>query len=131
MTVTTKEMKRLVATAQSYERSMLWLEKVTKLEAHIKEMEALGIEDEWVREQTEQLRLQRARMQHLRISGKLAHERLEQIMGEITNDYIYQILSRHFLLGQTWGQIAVAIGGGNSADGVRKTAVRYLAAIQI
>ncbi len=129
--MTTKQMKQLVATAQSYERSLIWLEKVTKLEAHIKEMERLGVEDEWLKQQTNELKLQRARMQHLRVTGQLAHERLEQIMGEITNEYIYQILSRHFLLNQTWGQIALAIGGGNSADGVRKTAVRYLAKIQL
>ena len=129
--MTTKQMNQLVATAQSYERSVLWLEKVARLEAHIKELEGLGVEDQWLQEQLSQLRLQRARMQHLYTTGKLAHERLEQIMGEITNDYIYQILSRHFLLRQTWGQIAVAIGGGNSADGVRKTAARYLACIDV
>lgn len=129
--MTTQQMKQLVNTAQSYERSLIWLEKVTKLEAHIKEMQRLGVEDEWLQEQTNELKLQRARMQHLRVTGQLAHERLEQIMGQITNDYIYQILSRHFLLKQTWGQIALAIGGGNSADGVRKTAVRYLAKIPL
>lgn len=129
--MTTQQMKQLVNTAQSYERSLIWLEKVTKLEAHIKEMQRLGVEDEWLQEQTNELKLQRARMQHLRVTGQLAHERLEQIMGQITNEYIYQILSRHFLLKQTWGQIALAIGGGNSADGVRKTAVRYLAKIPL
>lgn len=129
--MTTKQLKELVGKAQSYERSLIWLEKVTKLEAHIKEMERLGVEDEWLQEQTNELKVQRARMQHLRITGQLAHERLEQIMGEITNDYIYQILSRHFLLKQTWGQIALAIGGGNSADSIRKTAVRYLAKIEL
>ena len=129
--MTTQQMKQLVNTAQSYERSQIWLEKVTKLEAHIKEMQRLGVEDEWLQEQTNELKLQRARMQHLRVTGQLAHERLEQIMGQITNEYIYQILSRHFLLKQTWGQIALAIGGGNSADGVRKTAVRYLAKIPL
>ncbi len=129
--MTTKEMKQLVSTAQSYERSLMWLEKVTKLEAHIKEMEKMGVEDRWLQEQTTELKLQRARMQHLRVTGRMAHERLEQIMGEITNEYVYQILSRHFLLKQTWGQIAIAIGGGNSADGIRKTAVRYLANIEV
>ncbi len=127
--LTTKDMEKLVNTARSYERSRLLMEKVLRLEAHIKEMKKMGADDEWLQEQTRQLELQRARMQHLRVTGSLAHTHLQQIMGEITDDYLYQILSRHFLQGHTWVQIAAAVGGGNSPDSVRKAAARYLATI--
>lgn len=127
--LTTKQFAQLVHTAQSYDRGRLLLEKVLRLEKHIRELKSMGVEDEWLCEQTRQLELQRARMQHLRVTGSLAHDRLQEIMGEITDDYLYQILSRHFLKGHTWAQIATAIGGGNTPDSIRKTASRYLATL--
>lgn len=124
--MTTKEMKALVSTARSYERSQLWMEKVLRLERKLQEMERLGAEQGWLAEQRRLLEQQRAQTHALRVTSRAAHERLQQIMGEITDDYLYQILSRHYLKGHSWGNIALALGGGNTAESVRKIASRYL-----
>ena len=128
--MTTKEMKTLVATARSYERSQLWMEKVLRMERKLEEMERLGAEGEWLEEQRRLLELQRAQTQYLRVTAREAHERLQQIFGGITDDYIYQLLSRHYLQGHSWLNIARHFGGGNTPDSVRKAASRYLAKLQ-
>ena len=125
--MTTKEMKTLVNTARSYERSQLWMEKVVRLERHIEDMKKMGADEEWLEEQCRLLEQQRAQTHYLRVTAKAAHERLQQIIGEITDNHIYQIISRHFLRGHTWESIALGLGGGNTADSVRKAAARYLA----
>lgn len=123
--MTSKEMRELVATARSYERGKLWMEKTLKLEHQLENLKKMGGNEEWLREQTRLLERQRARAQYLWVVGKQAHERLEELMGQISQEHIYQILSRHYLKGQTWEHIALSLGG-NTADSVRKAATRYL-----
>jgi hypothetical protein len=62
--------------------------------------------------------------------------RLDELMElvEETNEYIHtiddslmrQILSLRYINGLTWEQVAAHIGGGNTADSVRKAADRFL-----
>jgi len=101
------------------------MEKTLKLEHQIQKLKKMGVDEEWLKEQARLLEQQRARAQYLWVVGKQAHERLEELMGQITQEHIYQILSRHYLQGHTWEQIAMSLGG-NTADSVRKTATRYL-----
>lgn len=62
--------------------------------------------------------------------------RVEELMDvvEETNEFIEsiddsltrQIISLRYVNGLSWGQVANHIGGANTADSVRKVAVRYL-----
>ena len=58
-----------------------------------------------------------------------AHERLNCIVMGAQDEMIRCILSRYYLHGDSWQQVAAHIGGGNSPDGVRKLAARYLASL--
>ena len=124
--VTTKEMKALVALARGYERATLLMEKVTRLQNKRRELESLGADARWLAEMDGEIARQKQQVSHLMDSSRDAHLKLQKIMGEIEDEYIYQLLSRHYLGSQSWVQIARTVGGGNTADAVRKTATRYL-----
>ena len=42
------------------------------------------------------------------------------------NDYYSVLLRWHYIEGKTWASIALAIGGGNTEDGVKKACHRYV-----
>lgn len=70
-----------------------------------------------------------------RLQRKL-NRRAEELLDlvEETNDYIEniddsfirQIISLRYVNGLSWNQVAMSIGGNNTADSVRKVAERYL-----
>ncbi len=51
---------------------------------------------------------------------------IERCVQELDDGYIRAILSLRYLEGLTWGQVAMRLGGGNSPDGVRMAARRFL-----
>lgn len=53
------------------------------------------------------------------------HAAFEFVAG-IKDSQTRQIIFLRFIKGMTWGQVALKIGGGNTSDGVRKRAVRYI-----
>lgn len=53
-------------------------------------------------------------------------ERLEEYIDTVPDSLIRQILTLRYVNGLSWRQIAVHIGGGNTADSVRKACMRYL-----
>ena len=124
--MTSSEMKQLVRLAQSYDRAELLAEKNTRLQAKISKLEQEGAGEGFVALYKDQLRQQEKQMKRLLAESSEAHRRLWEILGEVPDEYIYQILTRHYLSGHSWVRIAMSLGGKNSADGVRKTAARYL-----
>lgn len=52
--------------------------------------------------------------------------RLERYISEIPDSYLRQTFYYRFVLGLSWRQVAFRLGGGNTADGVRKACRRYL-----
>lgn len=53
--------------------------------------------------------------------------RLERYIAAIDDSLIRQIFTYRFIHGQSWEQVAECVGGGNTSDGCRMAATRYLA----
>ena len=53
-------------------------------------------------------------------------EEIEEYINTIDDSLTRQILSLRYVNGLTWEQVAASIGGGNTADSVRKVAERFL-----
>ena len=47
-------------------------------------------------------------------------------ISSIEDSQTRQIIFLRFIKGMTWGQVAIKVGGGNTDEGVRKRAVRYI-----
>ncbi len=65
------------------------------------------------------------------ISAKITqclHERnrLERYIADIPDSFTRQIFTLRFVKGFTWVQVACHVGGGNTADCVRKVCARYV-----
>ena len=52
--------------------------------------------------------------------------RLNRYIATIEDSQMRQILSLRYVNGMSWTQVAFSIGGGNTADGVRKRHDRFL-----
>lgn len=78
-----------------------------------------GMEDE-VREVREIIRKKQRR--NMRERAKL-----EKWIAGIPDSLTRQVFTLRFVHDQTWVQVAVAVGGGNTEDSVRKLAKRYAA----
>lgn len=52
--------------------------------------------------------------------------RLNRYIGTVDDSLTRQILSLRYINGLTWNQVALSIGGGNTADGVKKRAYREI-----
>lgn len=73
-------------------------------------------------------KLKRLKRRLERRKEDLQDKRLEidEFIGEIDDSLTRQIITLRYVNGLTWGQVAAHIGGGNTADGVRKQCHRYL-----
>ncbi len=56
----------------------------------------------------------------------IEYNRLTRWLSEIEDPMIYDILYLRYVSGMTWRQVAFSVGGGNTEEGVRKTAARYI-----
>lgn len=56
----------------------------------------------------------------------LEYRRLQRFIALIDDSLIRQILTGRYIDGKNWTQVALQVGGGNTADGVRKAADRFL-----
>ena len=50
-------------------------------------------------------------------------------ISSIEDSQTRQIIFLRFIKGMTWGQVAIKVGGGNTDEGVRKRAVRYITSV--
>lgn len=57
-------------------------------------------------------------------------EELENYIATVPDSLIRQILTLRYVNGLSWAQVAAHIGGGNTADSVRKMCNRYLKRFQ-
>ena len=53
-------------------------------------------------------------------------EELEEYVDTVPDSLIRQIITLRYINGLSWQQVAQHIGGGNTADGVRKLCNRYI-----
>lgn len=56
----------------------------------------------------------------------IEYNRLNRYISEIDDSLVRQILSLRYVNGFKWNQVALHIGGDNTADGVRKAHDRFL-----
>ena len=49
-----------------------------------------------------------------------------RFISSIEDSQTRQIIFLRYIKGMSWGQVAIKIGGGNTDDGVRKRAIRYI-----
>ena len=56
----------------------------------------------------------------------LEYRRLQRFIALIDDSLIRQILTGRYVDGKNWAQVALQVGGGNTADSVRKAADRFL-----
>ena len=56
----------------------------------------------------------------------LEYRRLQRFIALIDDSLIRQILTVRYVDGKNWNQVALQVGGGNTADSVRKAADRFL-----
>ena len=54
------------------------------------------------------------------------YDRLTQYIFSVKDSWMRQILTRRYVDGMSWVQVAARLGGGNTADGVRKAHDRFL-----
>lgn len=54
------------------------------------------------------------------------YNRLNRYIASIDNSSMRQVLTLRFVDGLSWNQVACGIGGGNTADSVRKACERFL-----
>lgn len=52
--------------------------------------------------------------------------RLEQYIANVDDSYMRQILTLRYVYGYSWHKVALRIGGGNTADGIKKRCQRYI-----
>lgn len=57
----------------------------------------------------------------------IEYNRLNRYIAEVEDSLMRQILSLRYVNGLTWEQVAAHVGGGNTADCVKKSCYRYLA----
>lgn len=55
------------------------------------------------------------------------HEQIEEFIENVNDSLIRQVLFERYIRGKSWTAVAMAVGGGNTPDGVRKTADRFFA----
>ncbi len=54
------------------------------------------------------------------------YNRLNRYIANVQDSLTRQIMALRFVNGMSWNQVAMSIGGGNTADGVRMLISRYL-----
>lgn len=54
------------------------------------------------------------------------YNRLNRYIANVQDSLTRQIMALRFVNGMSWNQVAMSVGGGNTADGVRKQVTRYL-----
>ena len=57
----------------------------------------------------------------------IEYNRLNRYIASVDDSLIRQILSLRYVDGMSWLQVAIKVGGGNTADSVKKQCYRFLA----
>lgn len=65
------------------------------------------------------------RIRELEAENRIIRRILSEYINEIDDPVISLILRERFLRGKSWQSVALSLGGGNSADGVRMKIKRH------
>lgn len=129
--MTPKEFKILCRSADAGEQAVAVLERVERQLASLAALKIKGAPPVWQEARRMELYEQRLRAQEV-VATAISHKaRLERIIRGAPDVQLMQILEmrckRHF----SWQQIAWRLGGGNTADAVRKRVTRYLQGVKL
>ena len=127
--MTTKQMKALSFACQSAEEAEYMMEKITRLLAQCDTLSAMGADREWVQTRRADLMHEAARAKTVLAHSREQCARFEEILCGCPDGQTEQILRLRFQRHYSWQNIALRLGGGNTGEGVRKRAARYLAAV--
>lgn len=95
---------------------LYWLRKEVALdERRIKELE-----------NTPELVEVKAEIEKKYVRIKAEWTRLEQYIANVDDSYMRQILTLRYAYNYSWRKVALRIGGGNTADGVKKRCQRFV-----
>ena len=59
-------------------------------------------------------------------NDQIEAERIHKFIDNISDKLTRRIFALRFIDGKSWVRISLKIGGGNTADGIRKRVYRYL-----
>jgi len=82
-----------------------------------------GIDEDWYKRRVKRLKQKLQRRIDELIEKR---EKLEDFIATVEDGLMRQILALRYINGLSWRQVAKHIGGGNTADSVRKYHDRYL-----
>lgn len=127
--MTVKQMNRLAADTKLYEQSLQLCGRLDRMIRQTEELCARGADPEWVAERMQALQKDLASAKRTVASVRAKREQLRRIIGGAPNEILRMILSLRYERNCSWAGVAVRLGGGNTPDGVRKQAARYLATV--
>lgn len=128
--MTVKEMKELSLAGLAYENANHLMYKITRLLAESEKLGSMGADKEWLTAHRKDLMQQAATAKAVLVRSTAQREQLRKIISSAPDEQLRQILEMRFCRQMAWERIAIRIGGGNTADGIRKRAVRYLATLK-
>ncbi len=128
--MTAKDLKELCRSVDAGEQAIAMLERVERQLASLAGLKTEGVPPAWLTARRMELYEMRLRAQNV-VATSISHKaKLEKIIRSAPDAQLAQILEmrckRHF----SWQQIAWRLGGGNTADAVRKRTVRYLQGVR-
>ena len=66
------------------------------------------------------------RLQQKKVRSMRMHEQIEEYVDSISDCLTRQVVYERYIRGKTWTAVAMAVGGGNTPDSVRKISERFL-----
>lgn len=129
--MTMGEMNRLSHSLRLEEMYPPELRRQTRLLETLAELERLGADKEWIKEQRITLRRQREQTRKSLAECKGDSARLLEIIDNAPDQHLRRAMMLRFVHRCRWDSVAAKLGGGNTADTVRKMVERHLASIQV
>ncbi|MBR5783380.1 MAG: hypothetical protein IKY33_04060 [Clostridia bacterium] len=124
--MTGRDLKARIQLARCCDRAERTLEKLEQAKKNLEEMIVKGADSQWAIQRYEEIKDRQLLANFHLEKTKDARRDVERFFDEIEDQYIYVILTRKYVDGYSWQQVAAHAGGGNTAESVRKMAARYL-----
>ena len=129
--MTPKELKLLCHSAAAGEQAIAVLERVERQLVSLQQLRTEGVDPAWREARRMELYEQRLHAQKI-VATSISHKsKLEAIIRSAPDVQLSQILEMRCKRQLSWQQIAWRLGGGNTADSVRKRTTRYLAGVRL
>lgn len=129
--MTTREMRTLAFAWRTAEQAEFLLIKIMRLRQECDRLAAKGETPMWLSDRRAALIEQEARAKRILAESASDKAYFEVILDSCPDRQIEQILRLRYQKQYDWRAIAQRLGGGNSAESVRKRACRYLAGLSV